>query len=106
MVAHTPDTVIVDKLYTIDGHLYPVKAEDAFYDTDRTVPNPTEFLTGVENWPLLGVSKEIEHTHNNGKELVPHRLYYVAAIPRRWGAGGPVEDTDSVVVLLSENREV
>lgn len=99
-----PDLVIVDGTTSIMCLLYPLRAEDAFYDTDRTVPNPTELLTSKENIDLLKVETEIEHTHSDGVELDPHRLYYVAALPRRWGAGGPVLECDSCTVLLSENR--
>lgn len=106
MLELQPDTLVIGGTNTITGHLYPLRAEDAFYDTDRTVPNPTELLTEKENIDLLKVDVEVLHTHNNGVELDPHRLYYVAALPRNWGAGSVVEETDSCTVLLSENRGI
>lgn len=105
MVRHKPDKVLINGTTIITGHLYPLRAEDAFYDTDRTVMNPTEFLTEKENLSLLDVGNELLHTHNNGVELSPKPLYFVASLPRNWQAGGPVKRTDCVTVLLSENRQ-
>jgi len=100
-----PDVVVVNGV-TFTALIYPLKAEDAFYDTDRTVPNPTELMTEKENIDLLKIENEVLHTVSDGVILDPPRLYYVAALPRRYGAGGPVRETDSVTVLLSENRGV